>query len=65
VQFTDAPGDRGTRVRIEQHAPGGMVSRASATLTGRPPQTVLRHDLKRFKMLMETGEIAVSKREDQ
>jgi uncharacterized membrane protein len=42
-----------------------MVSRASATLTGRPPQTVLRHDLKRFKMLMETGEIAVSKREDQ
>lgn len=65
VTFTDAPGDRGTRVRIEEHAPGGMLSRASATLTGRPPQTVLRHDLKRFKMLMEAGEIAVSKAEEQ
>ncbi|MBO82611.1 SRPBCC family protein [Citromicrobium bathyomarinum] len=64
VTFTPAPGDRGTRVslHIEYDAPGGAVGRAIAKAFQREPEVQARHDLKRFKMLMETGEIATSAR---
>ncbi|WP_022673888.1 SRPBCC family protein [Novosphingopyxis baekryungensis] len=62
VRFSPAPGDRGTRVslRIEYDAPGGAVGRSIAKAFLREPEVQARHDLKRFKMLMETGEIATS-----
>jgi|TARA_R100000049_G_C1956684_1_gene113715 uncharacterized membrane protein len=62
VTFTQAPGDRGTRVslHIEYDAPGGSAGRALAKAFLREPAVQARHDLKRFKMLMETGEIATS-----
>jgi len=62
VTFTDAPGERGTRVSliIAYRPPAGEVGRAVAKLFLREPETQARHDLKRFKMLMETGEIATS-----
>jgi uncharacterized membrane protein len=62
VSFSPAPGDRGTRVslRIEYDAPGGAVGRSIAKAFLREPEVQARHDLKRFKMLMETGEIATS-----
>ncbi|WBY16374.1 SRPBCC family protein [Erythrobacteraceae bacterium WH01K] len=62
VTFTEAPGDRGTRVslRIEYDAPGGVIGRGIAKVFLREPEVQARHDLKRFKMLMETGEIATS-----
>ncbi|MGB7418699.1 MAG: SRPBCC family protein [Erythrobacter sp.] len=64
VTFADAPGDRGTRVTliIEYKAPGGALGRAIAKAFLREPEVQARHDLKRFKMLMETGEIATSAR---
>lgn len=64
VTFDDAPGTRGTRVSliIAYKPKGGAVGQAIATLTGRSPELQARHDLKRFKMLMETGEIATSAR---
>ena len=64
VRFEDAPGNRGTRVRLDMayDAPAGAVGRAVAKLFRREPQVQARHDLKRFKMLMETGEIATSAR---
>lgn len=64
VTFTDAPGNRGTRVsvRIAYKPPAGEVGRLAAKLLGREPQIQARHDLRRFKMLMETGEIATSAR---
>jgi uncharacterized membrane protein len=68
VRFVDAPGDRGTRVTlvIAYDAPGGAVGKAIAKAFMREPETQARHDLKRFKMLMETGEIATSaRRKDQ
>ena len=60
--FADAPGDRGTRVSLVMFydPPAGKLGRAVATLFQREPETQARHDLKRFKMLMETGEIATS-----
>jgi hypothetical protein len=64
VTFEDAPGDRGTRVSliIAYKPKGGAVGDAIATLARRSPALQARHDLKRFKMLMETGEIASSAR---
>ncbi|MEC9065675.1 MAG: SRPBCC family protein [Pseudomonadota bacterium] len=62
VSFADAPGDRGTRVTlvVAYDPPGGKAGKAIAKLFMREPQVQARHDLKRFKMLMETGEIATS-----
>lgn len=64
VTFEDAPGERGTRVglTIAYKPPAGELGRAVAKLFLREPETQARHDLKRFKMLMETGEIATSAR---
>lgn len=64
VSFEPAPGDRGTRVslRMDYDAPGGLLGRGLAKLAMREPEVQARHDLKRFKMLMETGEIATSAR---
>ena len=64
VTFTDAPGDRGTRVSllIAYVPPAGEIGRAVAKMFLREPAVQARHDLKRFKMLMETGEIATSAR---
>jgi len=68
VTFEDAPGDRGTRVGliIAYRPPGGQVGRVVAKAFMREPGVQARHDLKRLKMLMETGEIATSaRRRDQ
>ncbi|MCM0000143.1 MAG: SRPBCC family protein [Erythrobacter sp.] len=64
VTFEDAPGERGTRVSliIAYKPKGGAIGEAIATLAQRSPELQARHDLKRFKMLMETGEIATSAR---
>lgn len=64
VTFHDAPGTRGTRVGliIAYKPPGGAIGQTIAKLMRRNPELQARHDLKRFKMLMETGEIATSAR---
>ncbi|WJY19876.1 SRPBCC family protein [Alteriqipengyuania flavescens] len=64
VTFEDAPGERGTRVKliIAYKPPAGEVGKRVAKLFQREPAIQARHDLKRFKMLMETGEIATSAR---
>ena len=64
VTFEDAPGERGTRVGliVAYRPPAGELGRAVSKLFLREPEIQARHDLKRFKMLMETGEIATSAR---
>ncbi len=64
VTFEDAPGERGTRVGliVAYKPPAGELGRALAKMFLREPEIQARHDLKRFKMLMETGEIATSAR---
>lgn len=61
VEFRDN-GDKGTIVSATIHydPPAGFIGKAVAKLTGREPNVQARHDLKRFKMLMETGEIATN-----
>lgn len=60
VTFADAPAGRGTIVTAEigYKPPGGDVGRLVAKLFGAEPNIQARHELKRFKMLMEAGEIA-------
>lgn len=64
IEFTDAPPGRGTivRVTIAYDPPAGAVGRAVAKLFQREPKIQARRDLRRFKQLMETGEITTSQR---
>jgi uncharacterized membrane protein len=61
VTFTTAPGGRGTEVRAAVHRPkgGGLAAAAAAVLDGDGSQQV-RDDLRRFKQLLETGEVVRS-----
>lgn len=47
-------------VELEYHPPGGKVGKAVATLLGEDPQQQLRDDLRRFKQVIETGEVVRS-----
>jgi uncharacterized membrane protein len=57
VHFDDTP--RGTRVRVrfQYQPPGGRLGAALARIFGEEPQYTVHEDLRRFKQLMETGEI--------
>lgn len=59
VQFRPAPGDRGTIVVaiMEYNPPAGAVGKTLASIVGKDPEFTLREDLRRFKYLMEAGEI--------
>lgn len=63
VAFRDAPGGRGAIVAatIAWRPPGGELGRWVAKLFGREPEIQGRRELRRFKMLMETGEIATAR----
>lgn len=62
VAFRDAAGGRGTEVEliVAYKPPFGRAGQAVAKLLQREPAIQARRDLRRFKMLMETGEIANS-----
>jgi uncharacterized membrane protein len=62
VRFEHAPGGRGTEVHVEleYNVPGGELGRGIAWLFGREPEHEIHSDLRRFKQLLETGEIPVS-----
>ena len=62
VTFRDAPGGRGTLVEavISYEPPAGAVGRMVAKLFQREPGIQARRELRRFKQLMETGEIATA-----
>jgi len=62
VRFQPASGGRGTEVKvvIEYNPPGGVIGSAIAKLFGEEPEQQVGDELRRFKMLMETGEIATT-----
>jgi uncharacterized membrane protein len=59
VRFEPAPGGRGTLVRVSMHfEPAlGRAGVSVAKLMGRDPNSQTREDLRRFKALIETGEV--------
>jgi uncharacterized membrane protein len=62
VRFERATGGRGTilRVNIQYNPPGGVVGATVARLFGEEPNQQLEDDLRRFKQVMEVGEVVVS-----
>ena len=62
IEFRDSSNGRGTLVTVTlaYDAPAGAVGKMVAKLFQREPNIQARRDLRRFKQLMETGEIATS-----
>ncbi|HEV7137745.1 MAG TPA: SRPBCC family protein [Steroidobacteraceae bacterium] len=63
VRFEAAPAGRGTIVRVSLHySPlGGALGAGLVRLLGHDPQSRIREDLRRFKQVMETGEIPTTR----
>ena len=59
VRFVDAPGNRGTEVHatIKYRAPEGIVGEAVLKLLNPTLKQMVKEDIRRFKRLMEAGEI--------
>jgi uncharacterized membrane protein len=59
VSFKTAPAGRGTivKVNLEYNPPAGVIGMAVAKLFGEEPRQQVGDDLRRFKSLMEAGEI--------
>ncbi|WP_232429405.1 SRPBCC family protein [Noviherbaspirillum autotrophicum] len=59
VHFEHAPGGRGTIVRVvlQYNPPGGTAGAWIARLFGEAPEQQIDEDLRRFKWLIETGEV--------
>jgi uncharacterized membrane protein len=62
VWFERGPGARGTIVRVELEyvPPAGVGGALFATLVGEEPEQQIYDDLRRFKQVMETGEVIQS-----
>jgi uncharacterized membrane protein len=60
--FTDAPGDRGTEIHLEfvYASPAGRLGEAVQKLSGEDPLQFAKDDLRRFRQLLEVGEIVRS-----
>jgi uncharacterized membrane protein len=59
VHFRPAPAGRGTdlRVVLKYDPPAGVIGAAIAKLFGEEPEQQIEEDLRRFKSMMETGEV--------
>jgi uncharacterized membrane protein len=62
VEFRDSPDGRGTvvTVTLAYDPPGGGIGKMIAKLFQKEPKIQARQDLRRFKQLMETGEISTA-----
>ena len=62
VEFLDAGPGRGTMVRLVMRydPPAGIIGKGIAKILQREPHIQARRDLRRFKSLMETGEVATN-----
>jgi uncharacterized membrane protein len=62
VEFKPLPAGRGTRVtlHLEYQLPRSARTTGLASMLGRAPEPLIASDLRRWKQLMETGEIATT-----
>lgn len=66
IEFRDNAFGRGTEVRafLSYDPPAGVVGKLVAKVMQREPRIQIRRELRRFKQLMETGEVSTSKAPD-
>ena len=59
ISYAPAPGNRGTEVRVilDKSAPGGGLGQKVPAACGTDPQRQLDDALRRFKQLLEAGEV--------
>jgi uncharacterized membrane protein len=59
VRFERGPGGRGTvvRVNLQYRPPAGLIGRRVSELFGEGPEWQIKDDLRRFKQVMEAGEV--------
>jgi uncharacterized membrane protein len=59
VEFTSSPDGQSTEVRvtISYRLPGGVLGKAAATAFGESPEQQVSDDLRRFKQILETGQV--------
>jgi uncharacterized membrane protein len=62
VRFVEAPGNRGTEVKVElsYRPPAGSLGVSIAKLFGEEPGQQIQGDLRRLKQVLETGEVVHS-----
>lgn len=62
VRFDEAPAGRGTEVHISWHyaPPAGRIGEGVARLLHNAPVQQIEEDLRRFKQMMEAGEVATT-----
>jgi uncharacterized membrane protein len=67
VNFRELPAGRGTEIKVvlEYEPPAGKLGVAVARLFGEEPSIQVREDLRRYKSLVEAGEMAVSENPGQ
>ena len=63
VNFRPDPQGRGTYIsaNVEYGLPGGPLTAGVAALFGKNPEFVVREDVRRFKQLLETGEVPTTR----
>ena len=66
VEFLDSPDGRGTvvRVTLAYDPPAGGLGKLVAKMFQKEPKVQARQDLRRFKQLMETGEVSTARPPD-
>ena len=66
IEFRDGPFGRGSEVRafVSYDPPAGRLGKLVAKVMQREPRVQVRRELRRFKQLMETGEVSTSKAPD-
>jgi uncharacterized membrane protein len=59
VEFAPAPAADGTEVRVTMsyRSPAGVLGKAIATAFGESPEQQVNDDLRRFKQILETGQV--------
>ena len=62
VTFREAPGDRGTEINVAlgRETPRSRIGALVKKVSGAPSLAKVKDDLRRFKQLVETGEISRS-----
>ena len=61
VNFRETGHATDVRVHLQYNPPGGKLGAAVAWMLGEEPSIQVREDLRRFKQLLETGEIPTTK----
>jgi uncharacterized membrane protein len=61
VNFRETPRGTEVRVNLQYNPPAGKLGAAVARLLGEEPSVQIHEDLRRFKQLIETGEIPTTK----